>query len=271
MKAYLERLNPEKPPKYTRATLETLAIIAYRQPVTRGDIEEIRGVTVNSQTIKLLEDRGWVEAIGHRDVPGRPALLATTRQFLDDLGLMSLDQLPPLESAGKGGDEALSASLPDFQALEEALPADESGAVGVGIGMGQDSAEDSTGLPAAEAAQDDAPVAQDGEATAGPAAKVQVGDVQAGDVQAGDVQAGDVQAGGVQADGAPGFSGHDMPAREAVPQQPAPSTEKPEQQSSAGAVAPTTLTAPAPEQPAPKQQADEAEPTQEQYDDVSKQ
>ena len=98
MKLYLERLNPEKPPRYSRATLETLAIIAYRQPVTRGDIEEIRGVTVNSQTIKMLEDRGWIEAIGHRDVPGRPALLATTRQFLDDLGLSSLEHLPPLQA-----------------------------------------------------------------------------------------------------------------------------------------------------------------------------
>lgn len=91
MKMYLERLNPEKPPKYSRATLETLAIIAYRQPVTRGDIEEIRGVTVNSQTIKMLEDRGWIEAIGHRDVPGRPGLFATTKQFLDDLGLTFLE------------------------------------------------------------------------------------------------------------------------------------------------------------------------------------
>lgn len=102
MKKYLERLNPEKPPKYSRATLETLAIIAYRQPVTRGDIEEIRGVTVNSQTIKMLEDRGWIETIGHRDVPGRPSLFATTKQFLDDLGLTSLDQLPPLQQLTKG-------------------------------------------------------------------------------------------------------------------------------------------------------------------------
>lgn len=100
MKPFLDRLNPEKPPKYTRATLETLAIIAYRQPVTRGDIEDIRGVAVNSQTIKLLEDRGWVDVIGHRDVPGRPALLATTKQFLDDLGLSSLEQLPPLQQVG---------------------------------------------------------------------------------------------------------------------------------------------------------------------------
>ncbi len=101
MRAYIDRLNPEKPPRYSRATLETLAIIAYRQPVTRGDIEEIRGVTVSSQMIKSLEDRGWIETIGHRDVPGRPALFATTRQFLSDLGLNSLDQLPPLQQISK--------------------------------------------------------------------------------------------------------------------------------------------------------------------------
>ncbi len=98
MREYLDRLNPEKPPRYTRATLETLAIIAYRQPVTRGDIEDIRGVTVNSQLLKQLEDRGWVEVIGHRETVGRPGLYATTRQFLDDLGLESLDQLPLLET-----------------------------------------------------------------------------------------------------------------------------------------------------------------------------
>ncbi|WP_166300280.1 SMC-Scp complex subunit ScpB [Diaphorobacter sp. HDW4A] len=98
MREYLDRLHPEKPPRYTRATLETLAIIAYRQPVTRGDIEDIRGVTVNSLIIKQLEDRGWVEVIGHRETVGRPSLFATTRQFLDDLGLQSLDQLPVLES-----------------------------------------------------------------------------------------------------------------------------------------------------------------------------
>jgi segregation and condensation protein B len=97
MRSYLDRLHPEKPPKYSRAVLETLAIIAYRQPVTRGDIEEIRGVTVNTQVVKQLEDRGWIEVIGHRDVPGRPALYATTRQFLDDLGLRALDELPPLD------------------------------------------------------------------------------------------------------------------------------------------------------------------------------
>ncbi|WP_144154067.1 SMC-Scp complex subunit ScpB [Paraburkholderia sp. BCC1885] len=97
MRSYLDRLHPEKPPKYSRAVLETLAIIAYRQPVTRGDIEEIRGVTVNTQVVKQLEDRSWIEVIGHRDVPGRPALYATTRQFLDDLGLKALDELPPLD------------------------------------------------------------------------------------------------------------------------------------------------------------------------------
>jgi hypothetical protein len=91
---YLERLNPEKPPRYSRAVLETLAIIAYRQPVTRGDIEDIRGVTVATQVIRVLEERGWVDVVGHRDTPGRPALLATTRKFLDDLGLRSLAELP---------------------------------------------------------------------------------------------------------------------------------------------------------------------------------
>ena len=94
---YLEKLNPEKPPKYSRAVLETLAIIAYRQPVTRGDIEDIRGVTVSTQVIKALEERGWVDVVGHRDTPGRPALLATTKQFLDDLGLRSVSELPPLD------------------------------------------------------------------------------------------------------------------------------------------------------------------------------
>ncbi len=100
MREYLDRLHPEKPPRYSRATLETLAIIAYRQPATRGDIEDIRGVTVNSLIIKQLEDRGWVEVIGHRETVGRPALFATTRQFLDDLGLESLEQLPMLDDPG---------------------------------------------------------------------------------------------------------------------------------------------------------------------------
>ncbi|TMH34105.1 MAG: SMC-Scp complex subunit ScpB [Betaproteobacteria bacterium] len=131
MREYLDRLNPEKPPKYSRAVMETLAIIAYRQPVTRGDIEDIRGVTVASQIVKQLEDRGWIEAIGYREAPGRPALLATTKQFLDDLGLASLDQLPLLDGSGEGamriGDAlADQSSLIDTQAalaLDETVPA----------------------------------------------------------------------------------------------------------------------------------------------------
>jgi segregation and condensation protein B len=127
MREYLDRLNPEKPPRYSRAVMETLAIIAYRQPVTRGDIEDIRGVTVASQIIKQLEDRGWVEAIGYRESPGRPALLATTRQFLDDLGLASLDQLPVLEGQIGDGDPFAQAlaeqgSLLDAPASEESTP-----------------------------------------------------------------------------------------------------------------------------------------------------
>jgi segregation and condensation protein B len=121
----LDRLHPEKPPKYTRAVLETLAIIAYRQPVTRGDMEDIRGVTINSQILKQLEDRGWVEVIGHRETVGRPGLYATTRQFLDDLGLSSLDQLPMLTQVD-GQMSALSGLVDELPiqpslTLEEAL------------------------------------------------------------------------------------------------------------------------------------------------------
>lgn len=101
MREFLDRLHPEKPPRYTRATLETLAIIAYRQPVTRGDMEDIRGVTINSLILKQLEDRGWVEVIGHRETVGRPGLYATTRQFLDDLGVESLDQLPAMDTTAE--------------------------------------------------------------------------------------------------------------------------------------------------------------------------
>jgi segregation and condensation protein B len=96
LQIHLDRLSPEKPPKYSRAVMETLAIIAYRQPATRGEIEAIRGVAVSSNIIKALEDRGWVETIGHKDTPGRPALYATTKQFLNDLNLRSLAELPPL-------------------------------------------------------------------------------------------------------------------------------------------------------------------------------
>ncbi len=116
MRPYLDRLNPEKPPRYSRATLETLAIIAYRQPVTRGDMEDIRGVTINSMIIKQLEDRGWIEVIGHREAVGRPALFATTKHFLDDLGLASLDQLPLLDSPSNPG------SVMDALNLSETMP-----------------------------------------------------------------------------------------------------------------------------------------------------
>jgi segregation and condensation protein B len=122
LRPYLDRLHPEKPPRYTRAAMETLAIIAYRQPVTRGDMEDIRGVTINSLIIKQLEDRGWVEVIGHRETVGRPALFATTRQFLDDLGLASLDQLPPLD--GSDVQESALDRL-DFDSLSASLQPDE--------------------------------------------------------------------------------------------------------------------------------------------------
>ena len=129
MREYLDRLHPEKPPKYSRAAMETLAIVAYRQPVTRGDIEDIRGVTVSSHIIKQLEDRGWIDAIGYREAPGRPALYATTRQFLDDLGLASLDQLPPLEAGtGLAAAAGALAELSEAPLLGEAqadLPLDE--------------------------------------------------------------------------------------------------------------------------------------------------
>ncbi len=123
---YLEKLHPEKPPRYSRAVLETLAIIAYRQPVTRGDIEEIRGVTVHSQLLRQLEDRGWVETVGHRESVGRPALLATTRQFLDDLGLVSLKELPALTAPGNEG-EALGQLLRSDDAVSAELPFADAG------------------------------------------------------------------------------------------------------------------------------------------------
>ncbi|HSW06897.1 SMC-Scp complex subunit ScpB [Aquabacterium sp.] len=130
MRQYLDRLHPEKPPRYSRATMETLAIIAYRQPVTRGDIEDIRGVMVSAQIVKQLEDRGWIEAIGYREAPGRPALFATTRQFLDDLGLASLDQLPTIDGTPNAATlEALGAEqpslLPEGADGQSQLPLDE--------------------------------------------------------------------------------------------------------------------------------------------------
>jgi segregation and condensation protein B len=98
---FIERLNPDKRPRYSRAVMETLSIIAYRQPVTRGDVEDIRGVAVSAQIIQSLESRGWIDVVGYRDTPGRPALYATTKAFLDDLGLLSLQELPPLEEIAR--------------------------------------------------------------------------------------------------------------------------------------------------------------------------
>lgn len=127
MQPFLERLHPEKPPRYSRAVLETLAIIAYRQPVTRGDMEAIRGVTIGSQILKQLEDRGWIEVIGHRETVGRPALYATTKQFLDDLGLASLDQLPALVEVASAADDGQTLTLLDDAptAADGAIPTAE--------------------------------------------------------------------------------------------------------------------------------------------------
>jgi segregation and condensation protein B len=122
MREYLDRLTPEKPPKYTRAVLETLAIIAYRQPATRGDMEDIRGVTINGLILKQLEDRGWIEVIGHRDSVGRPALFATTKQFLDDLGIESLNQLPELGPL----QEQVLEQLDRFEDIKTIQPTNES-------------------------------------------------------------------------------------------------------------------------------------------------
>ena len=127
MREYLDRLTPEKPPKYSRAVMETLAIIAYRQPVTRGEIEEIRGVTVSSNVIKQLEDRGWIEVVGHKETVGRPGLYATTRQFLNDLSLTSLQELPMLDDASDQA-ESLAQKVIDFEdgaKVTEVVAADE--------------------------------------------------------------------------------------------------------------------------------------------------
>jgi segregation and condensation protein B len=155
MREYLDRLHPEKPPKYSRAALETLAIIAYRQPVTRGDMEDIRGVTINTQILKQLEDRGWVEVIGHREAAGRPALYATTRQFLDDLGIASLDQLPELDNPAQQS-SVFSALAESADAAQPALAIDNA----------ELAAPAESGDPAAEpaeVAQPAAPVAESGD------------------------------------------------------------------------------------------------------------
>ncbi|MFZ4285477.1 SMC-Scp complex subunit ScpB [Variovorax sp. HJSM1_2] len=160
MREYLDRLHPEKPPRYSRATLETLAIIAYRQPVTRGDMEEIRGVTISSLIIKSLEDRGWIEVIGHRETVGRPSLFATTRQFLDDLGLASLDQLPVSDDPVQR--EMLLASLGHAEDPQADLPIDVeppsvAGAELVDVVMEDGPKPQEMGADAAQAAASDSP------------------------------------------------------------------------------------------------------------------
>jgi len=172
MRDHLDRLHPEKPPRYTRAALETQAIIAYRQPVTRGDMEDIRGVTINSLILKQLEDRNWVEVIGHRETVGRPALYATTRQFLDDLGLASLDQLPvietpaqqaalvdSLERAGGGDQPALPIDEPPAEA--EPAPAADETAVAVAAEEAQTAATPSEQPEVQQAIADDASLADE--------------------------------------------------------------------------------------------------------------
>ena len=146
MRDYLDRLHPEKPPRYSRATLETLAIIVYRQPVTRGDMEDIRGVTINSLILKQLEERGWVDVIGHRETVGRPALYATTKQFLDDLGVDSLDKLPPMDNTA--GQMAMLDQI-EFGIVEPALEMSANGAAPEAILLGDIDITDLVSAPAA--------------------------------------------------------------------------------------------------------------------------
>ena len=135
LQRFLDKLNPQKAPKYSRAVMETLAIIAYRQPVTRGDIEDIRGVVVSSNIMKALEARGWIDVIGHREVPGRPAIFATTKQFLDDLSLRSLEELPALDDLGALVDSSGASQV------ELNMPEQGGGAISAGEGMLNDGDE----------------------------------------------------------------------------------------------------------------------------------
>ena len=147
MRDYLDRLHPEKPPRYSRATLETLAIIVYRQPVTRGDMEDIRGVTINSLILKQLEERGWVDVIGHRETVGRPALYATTKQFLDDLGVDSLDKLPAMDNTA--GQMTMLDQI-EFGIVEPALEMSANGAAPEAIFLGDIDITDLVSAPATE-------------------------------------------------------------------------------------------------------------------------
>ena len=215
---FVTRLNPEKPPRYSRAVLETLAIIAYRQPVTRGDIEEIRGVTVSSHIIKTLEDRGWIDQIGVKEVPGRPALFGTTRQFLDDLNLKALSELPALD------DEALPADVLQALALQTGadVPAMAAG-VGVADGAGTPAVEgalDGAGAPEGEAASNgaDAPAVAGTPDDAGAPDDAGVPEVESAPDGAG-APAVEAASDGASAPEAEAASGGDAaPAGEAVPE-----------------------------------------------------
>lgn len=215
---FVTRLNPEKPPRYSRAVLETLAIIAYRQPVTRGDIEEIRGVTVSSHIIKTLEDRGWIDQIGVKEVPGRPALFGTTRQFLDDLNLKALSELPALD------DEALPADVLQALALQTGadVPAMAAG-VGVADGAGTPAVEgalDGAGAPEGEAASNgaDAPAMEGTSDDAGAPDDAGVPEVESAPDGAG-APAVEAASDGASAPEAEAASGADAaPAGEAVPE-----------------------------------------------------
>lgn len=191
MQSFLDRLNPQKPPKYSRAVLETLAIIAYRQPVTRGDIEEIRGVVVSSNIVKLLESRGWIEVIGHREVPGRPALYATTRQFLDDLALRSVEELPPLDDLGALVETGASGVLPldptppteaaasRVDEISPAVQAESASANEVAEMTATSDSGDAAAEPsAANSAQAESDPTQNHEASAGPSAEEESPPVQ---------------------------------------------------------------------------------------------
>jgi segregation and condensation protein B len=179
---FLNRLNPQKPPKYSRAVLETLAIIAYRQPVTRGDIEDIRGVTVSSNILKSLEARGWIDVVGHREVPGRPAVYATTKVFLDDLNLRTLEELPPLDDLGS---------------LVESAPSAQSSRAGSDEEPGMDAQRGDTDESEPPAAESDAYRALDAEVAPDEAEDVELSD-EAIDAEGGDARpasAADAHAG----------------------------------------------------------------------------
>ncbi|MBV6306434.1 SMC-Scp complex subunit ScpB [Candidimonas humi] len=197
MQRYLERLNPEKPPKYSRAVLETLAIIAWRQPVTRGDIEDIRGVTVSSQIVKTLEERGWIEVLGYRDAPGRPALFGTTRAFLDDLGLKALDELPPLEThesvaalAGLSLEEATGVATRAADAQSEAAQPSDAQTADTQVADAQ------VQVAGAEVADTEAADTQDSdnEASGNEASDNEASDTEGSNIEASDTAASDSPA-----------------------------------------------------------------------------